>query len=36
MAKKFSELYNKIPEERRARIEERVREVHRKAALSEM
>lgn len=36
MAKRFSELYNKIPAERRARIEERVREEHRKIALSEM
>jgi DNA-directed RNA polymerase specialized sigma subunit len=36
MAKKFSELYNKIPAERRARIEEGVREEHRKIALSEM
>ncbi len=36
MAKKFSELYNKIPADRRARIEERVREERRKIALSEM
>lgn len=36
MAKKFSELYNKIPAARRARIEEQVREERRKIALSEM
>lgn len=36
MAKKFSELYNKIPAERRARIEKQVREERRKIALSEM
>lgn len=36
MAKKFSELYNKIPPERRVRIEEKVRVERRKIALSEM
>jgi transcriptional regulator with XRE-family HTH domain len=36
MAKKFRELYNKIPADRRARIEEQVREERRKIALSEM
>lgn len=36
MAKKFSELYNKIPAARRARIEEQVRKERRKIALSEM
>lgn len=36
MAKKFSELYNKIPAARRARIEEQVRRERRKIALSEM
>lgn len=36
MAKKFSELYNKIPAARRARIEEQVREERRKIALFEM
>jgi hypothetical protein len=36
MAKKFSELYNKIPADRRARIEEQVREERRKIAPSEM
>lgn len=36
MAKKFSELYNKIPAARRARIEEQVRKERRKIALSDM
>lgn len=36
MAKKFSELYSKIPPERRVRIEKQVREERRKIALSEM
>lgn len=36
MAKKFSELYSKIPAARRARIEEQVRKERRKIALSEM
>lgn len=36
MAKKFSELYNKIPAARRTRIEEQVRKERRKIALSEM
>jgi hypothetical protein len=36
MAKKFSELYNKIPAERRVRIEKLVHEDCRKIALAEM